>query len=76
MGKEALSMIKEKFDIDLPNDEAAFIAFYIVNAQLNEDMPIVINITRVMQEILNIVKNHYKVDFVEEALSYYRIVTH
>jgi len=76
VGKEALRMIKEQFHIDLPDDEAAFIAFHIVNAQLNEDMPVVMNITKVMQEILNIVKYHFKVEFDEEALSYYRFVTH
>lgn len=76
IGKEALKMIKNQFNIWLPDDEAAFIAFHIVNAQLNEDMPIVMNITKVMQEILNIVKYHFKVDFDEEALSYYRFVTH
>lgn len=76
LGKEALRMIKDQFNIELPEDEAAFIAFHIVNAQLNEDMPIVMNITKVMQEILNIVKYHFRVDFDEEALSYYRFVTH
>lgn len=76
LGKEALRMISDQFNIELPEDEAAYIAFHIVNAQLNEDMPIVMNITKVMQEILNIVKYHFKVEFDEESLSYYRFVTH
>lgn len=76
VGKEALKMIRDKFDIELPEDEAAFIALHIVNAQLNEEMPIVMNITKVMQEILNIVKYHFKIEFDEESLSYYRFTTH
>ncbi|GAA0180125.1 transcriptional antiterminator LicT [Clostridium sediminicola] len=76
VGKEALKMIEDKFDIELLEDEAAFIALHFVNAQLNEEMPIVMNITKVMQEILNIVKYHYKIDFDEESLSYYRFITH
>lgn len=76
MGKEALNMIKDKFNIELPEDEAAFIALHIVNAELNEDMDIVMNITKVMQEILNIVKYNFKIEFDEESLSYYRFITH
>ncbi|WP_334212291.1 PRD domain-containing protein [Clostridium paraputrificum] len=34
------------------------------------------NMTKVMQEILNIVKYHYRIDFDEESLSYYRFITH
>lgn len=76
IGVEALKMIKEDLNIELPEDEAAFIALHIVNAELNEEMPNLMNMTKVMQEILNIVKYHYKIDFDEESLSYYRFITH
>lgn len=76
IGVEALKMIKEDLNIELPEDEAVFIALHIVNAELNEEMPNLMNMTKVMQEILNIVKYHYKIDFDEESLSYYRFITH
>lgn len=76
IGKEALLMIKNKTGIELPEDEAAFIALHIVNAELNEEMPNIVNITKVMQEILSIVKYHFHVDFDEESLHYYRFITH
>lgn len=76
IGKDALEMIKEDLNIELPEDEAAFIALHIVNAELNEEMPNLMNMTKVMQEILNIVKYHFKIDFDEESLSYYRFITH
>lgn len=76
IGKEALKIIEKKLDVTLPEDEAAFIALHVVNAQLNEELPNVINITKVTQEILNIVKYHFKMEFDEESLYYYRFVTH
>lgn len=76
IGKEALHMIEDKLGITLPEDEAGFIAMHIVNAELNEEMPNIVNITKVMQDILNIVKYHFKIQFDEESLNYYRFVTH
>lgn len=76
IGKEALVMVKNKTGVSLPEDEAGFIALHIVNAELNEEMPNIINITKVMQEILSIVKYHFKIEFSEESLHYYRFVTH
>ncbi|MDM5303813.1 transcriptional antiterminator LicT [Bacillus subtilis] len=76
IGKEALHMVKNKTGVSLPEDEAGFIAMHIVNAELNEEMPNIINITKVMQEILSIVKYHFKIEFNEESLHYYRFVTH
>lgn len=76
IGKDALVIIKEDLDIELAEDEAAFIALHIVNAELNEEMPNLMNMTKVMQEVLNIVKYHFKMDFDEESLRYYRFITH
>lgn len=76
VGKHALSIIEEKVGILLPEDEAGFIALHVVNAELNEEMPNILNITKFIQEILTIVKNHFKVEFNEESLNYYEFVTH
>lgn len=76
IGLKALEIIKEKLDVELITDEAASIALHIVNAQLNEDMPNVVNITNIIQEILNIIKYHFKIDFDEESFNYQRLITH
>jgi beta-glucoside operon transcriptional antiterminator len=76
VGKESLNIIQQKVGILLPEDEAGFIALHVVNAELNEEMPNIINITKVIQEILTIVKNQFSVEFDEESLNYYRFVTH
>ena len=69
VGLEALEIIKKEFDINLSEDEAAFIALHFVNANLNEEMPILIEITKLTQEIFNI-------EFALESLGYYRFITH
>ncbi|MFC0226759.1 BglG family transcription antiterminator LicT [Serratia aquatilis] len=76
LGLQALAIIAERLETTLPEDEAGFIALHLVNAQLNDEMHNTLNITRVMQEILNIVKYHFRFDYNEDALSYHRFVTH
>ena len=60
----------------LPNDEAGFIALHIVNGQLDEDVHDMYEITKIMQEIENIVRYHFKIEFNEESAYYYRFITH
>jgi beta-glucoside operon transcriptional antiterminator len=76
IGIEALNMICDHFNVILPEDEAGFIALHIVNAQLNEDMTNTVDMTKVIQDILTIVKYHYKMEFDENSLNYYRFITH
>lgn len=76
VGLEALKIIKKEFDINLTEDEAAFIALHFVNANLNEEMPILMEMTKLIQEILNIVKYNFNIEFDLDSLSYYRFVTH
>ncbi|AWB46745.1 transcription antiterminator LicT [Paenibacillus sp. CAA11] len=76
IGLKTLEQIKRKLDIDLPEDEAAFIAIHIVNAEMNEEVRTTMDITKFMQQIINIVKYHFGTEFEEESLSYFRFITH
>ncbi|TWE04953.1 BglG family transcriptional antiterminator [Neobacillus bataviensis] len=76
IGLKAITKIQEMLGITLPQDEAGFIAMHIVNAELNEEMPNVVNMTRLIQDILNIVKYHFKIELDEESLNYFRFLTH
>ncbi|MCL2898503.1 BglG family transcription antiterminator LicT [Brenneria tiliae] len=76
VGVEALDIIERRLSVRLPEDEAGFIALHLVNAQLDSEMPEVIHITKIMQEILNIVKYQLNLDYDEQSLSYHRFVTH
>lgn len=76
IGMKALDIIEEKVHVRLPDDEAGFIAFHLVNAQLNEENPIVYDITKLIHEILNIVRYTFGIEFEEDSVYYYRFVTH
>ena len=76
VSKQALEAIQEEFGIEFEEDEAGYIAQHIVNAQLDDDMSDIVNVTRIMQDILNIIKYSYKIDFNEESVYYYRFITH
>lgn len=77
IGKEALTIISNRLDIELPEDEAGFIALHIVNAELDlSQVSQVSEMTKVIQKIINIVKYHYKTDLDEYTLNYERFITH
>lgn len=76
LGKRALEIIKEKTGVMLSEDEAGFIAIHLVNAQLEEGAGDVNGLTKIMQEILNIVKYSSRVAFDEESVYYCRFITH
>ena len=74
IGLRALELIKNKFHIQLPNDEAGFIALHIVNVELDEDN--IFQVTKVIQEIMTIVKYHFHAEFDTSNVYYYRFITH
>ncbi len=76
IGLKALGIIEERLGIRLPQDEAASIAMHIVNAELNEEMPRVMNMIKIIQDSLNIIKYHFGVELEEDSLHYQRLVTH
>ncbi|GEM03030.1 transcription antiterminator LicT [Halolactibacillus miurensis] len=77
IGKEAVNIIESKLGIKLPEDEAGFIALHIVNAELDmSQVSEVSNMTKIIQNILNIIKYHYKIDLDEYSLNYERFITH
>lgn len=76
LGQAALEILEKRLGVRLAEDEAGFIALHLVTAQLNSEMPEVIHVTRMMQEILHIVKYQLTLEYDEESLSYQRFVTH
>lgn len=76
IGMKALGLIEERFGIRLPDDEAGFIALHIVNAQKDQNIKVIYKITKVMQEVSNIVKYYFGISFDEESVYYYRFITH
>lgn len=76
IGEYALKIINQRLNIQLPEDEAGFITFHIINAQLNETMTNIVSMTKIIKEILHIVKYYFKFEYDEESLTYQRFITH
>jgi len=73
----ALRLIDDKFDILLPEDEAGFLAVHFVNAQQDgEEMHNTLKITKLVNDILNIVNYQYGIELDENSLHYTRFITH
>lgn len=73
---KGVEMINEKFNAELPEDEAASIALHIVNAELGSNIEEVMEMTQLIQKVLNLVRYYYKINFNENSLNYMRFVTH
>lgn len=76
VGKKALELIEEKTEISLPEDEVGFIAVYFVNATMYDKPDEIYSVMTLIQEISTIIKYHFKKDFDEESIYYYRFITH
>ncbi|HEX3021529.1 MAG TPA: PRD domain-containing protein, partial [Lachnospiraceae bacterium] len=76
IGQYALKVVKDRIGVELSEDEAGFITLHIVNAELNMKMSDMVNITEFIQDIVEIIKNYYHIDFPKKSLNYDRFITH
>ncbi|MGL9730754.1 BglG family transcription antiterminator LicT [Enterococcus sp. DIV0756] len=74
--KRKLEVINERFNVDLPDDEAATIVMHLINAELNTNMQETMQMIEMVQEILTIIRIEMDIEFDEDSLDYYRLVTH
>lgn len=76
VGIHALRVIKENLNVELPEDEAASIAMHILNGELDQEIPEIVDMIKLIEEILKMVKYHFNIEFDEDSINYYRFVTH
>ncbi|MCV9878035.1 BglG family transcription antiterminator LicT [Brenneria izbisi] len=76
VGLEALSFIRARFDIDLPEDEAGFIALHLANASNHSDMQSTMQSASIIKDILTILKYDLRIKIDENSLNYQRLITH
>lgn len=76
VGKKALDIIEEHLGVQMPEEEAGFITLHFVNSSMDEDIETIYELTNIMQEITNIVKYHFHIDFDTDSIYYYRFITH
>ncbi|PJI08631.1 MULTISPECIES: BglG family transcription antiterminator LicT [Clostridium] len=79
VGLKALEFIEDETNKKLPVDEAGNIALHLINAQVNSSLSNLNDIasqTKMIQDILNIVKYTYSIKLDEKSISYERFITH
>lgn len=75
-GKVALRLIHEKLGVELPDDEAGFIALHFVNANLGMHMDSTYRMTELLKGVLSVVENYYGEPLEEGSNDYARFITH
>ncbi|MGL6106176.1 BglG family transcription antiterminator LicT [Romboutsia sp.] len=76
VGKWAVEYLNKEFDANFPIDEAGFLAMHIVNANYKETTHESFLMTKIVKEILNIIRYYYSIEFEEDEFNYDRLVTH
>lgn len=76
LGQYCLRVIREQMGVQLHEDEAAFIALHIVNAELNTNMSEMYEITKLIEGTISVVECYYQKKFDRESLDFSRFVVH
>lgn len=76
IGKYCLKLIKNKLKAYLPDDEAAYIALHIVNAEEKEKNEKVIESEKVIDDITDIIENDFNLKIDKNGFNYSRFVSH
>lgn len=76
LAEKAVMMIDAQFDVDMPEDEAGFIAMHLIDAQMDLKQPMADKIMHLIDEISNIVRRSFGIEFDKDSLPYYRFITH
>ena len=77
IGLFSLELIKEKLHVDMPKEEAANIAFHLINAQSGEkESKDGMKMAKMIGSIVNLVRYSMNIDMDTENVHYTRFVTH
>ena len=72
----AVDYINKRLNIQLPEDEAGFIALHFVNASYKETTMKSVESTKIIKDVLNIIKYYFTIELDEDDLNYDRLLTH
>lgn len=76
IGEYAVRLIEQKLKLKLSSAEAGFIALHIVNAEYTSNMRDITDITNLIHNAVEIVKDYFSMNMDEESLDYQRFITH
>ncbi len=77
VGEYAIELISEQLGVQLPDDEAGFIATHIIDSELdNSNIDQVYKTTKLIKDVINLVKYNFGIDYDQDSIYYYRFITH
>lgn len=77
VGLWSLELIKQRMQLDMPVDEAAFIALHLHTMKIKGgDIKETIRQTAIVREMIDVIKAYVEVDIEEEDIAYERLVSH
>lgn len=76
LGEYCVAQLKEKLGVEMPRDEAGFIAMHIINARLDIEISDVYDITKLINGCIEIAEYYYKEKFDKNDPAYGRFVSH
>lgn len=76
VGVQSLSILKKMLGIELPVDEAAFIALHFITAEYDTKMDVTFDIPRLIDDIIAIVESEFSIKIDKESIHYERFITH
>ena len=78
IGLEGIDIIEEETGVRFNNDEAGFIALHLVNAETENGIGTdkIQKSTKIIEEVLDIVRNYFDKEINEDSITYYRFINH
>lgn len=76
VGDWALKLINKEMDTDLPKEEAASIAFHIINSETSEEYNDSMEVTKIVNSLMSIINLSSKAKLEPESISYRRMLIH
>lgn len=76
IGEWAVDLINNDFRVELPKEEAASIAFHIINAESKEENNDSMEITKIINNVMAIINMSSKSELNQQSMSYQRLLTH
>ena len=76
LGRYAVELVKKRLNVEMPEDEAGFIALHFVNAEYGTDIRDAVRFPNQVKEILGIVADELGIEMDEGSLHYERFLTH
>lgn len=77
IGRHAIGLVGDAFDVDCPGDEAVSFALHFINQQMpGKSTDELVVAMQVVKDVLNIVQRHFGMVLEDDSVSYARLVAH